>query len=236
MGPALQVEAVQGEVKAVEALVNEWANKSLQTSNNTTQNHLVALKQAKDCMQQLKETEAEMSEKATLLEKRLAHEHAEVQQLTETLEKVQGIEKSLPPQIDAMKENISSLQQKANTAKQGIELSLQEKKALLENLQTIKVDFFRNRLGLRFDRSVSGVLRLVFTHIDKNDHNREFAIGIQVLDDTEQLYVVRECSPQVAGLDDLLATLNETNDLQAFVLAVRGKFKQLVEAQPGSEQ
>ena len=103
MGPALQVEAVQGEVKAVEALVDEWANKSLQTSHNTTQNHLAALKQAKgthcclpkrvvsvssrvfgcsnpplgfvlpdstDCMQQLKATEAEMSEKATLLEKR----------------------------------------------------------------------------------------------------------------------------------------------------------------------
>eukprot|EP00959_Pyramimonas_sp_CCMP1952_P004852 101792-Pyramimonas_sp.AAC.1 len=148
MGPALQVETVAAEVKAVEALVEEWANKSLQTSNNTTQNHIVALKQAKgayslarfafawkerslrlahlkvhtltrDCMRQLKDTEAQMSEKATLLEKRLAKENAEMKQLTETLEKVQDVEKTLPPQLEAMKENISSLQQKANMAKQG---------------------------------------------------------------------------------------------------------------------
>mmetsp|Transcript_21049 Transcript_21049/g.35322 ORF Transcript_21049/g.35322 Transcript_21049/m.35322 type:complete len:242 (+) Transcript_21049:300-1025(+) len=235
MGPVLQVEALQGQVKAVEDFVDEWASKSIDTSNRVRQEHVGALKQAKENMKQLKETEAKMSKKAEKLEQRLTQESAEMEQLTDSLGKVQEAEKALPPKIETIKENISSLQQAADVTKQGLELSLQEKQAVLANLQTIKVDFFRTRLGLRFDRSVPGVLRLVFTQIDRKNPSREYTIGVQVLEENEELYVVRECSPPVDGLDGLLRILNDNNDLRAFMLGVRGKFKQLTEADTAIE-
>lgn len=43
----LQVEALQEQVKAVEDFVDEWASKSIDTSNRVHQEHVGALKQAK---------------------------------------------------------------------------------------------------------------------------------------------------------------------------------------------
>jgi hypothetical protein len=57
------------------------------------------------------------------------------------------------------------------------------------------------------------VLRLVFTYIDAAAPEREFVVGVRVLDD-DATYQVTECTPAVDVMEPLLSTLNATGDLR----------------------
>lgn len=42
------------------------------------------------------------------------------------------------------------------------------------------------------------------------------------------MFTVKDCMPEVEGLDTMVDKLNSTNNFSAFVIAMRKKFKDLV--------
>ena len=80
------------------------------------------------------------------------------------------------------------------------------------------------RLGLDFEKIHDERLRLVFTQIDALDPTRKFAFNVRVSGDGDEAYTVDDVEPPVAGLDALVAHLNETNDFSVFVQMMRRKF------------
>ncbi len=79
------------------------------------------------------------------------------------------------------------------------------------------------RLGLRFECKSGDNVRMVFTQIDATAPGREFVVGICVSASEE--FELRECSPPIASMSDLLEQLNATSDLALFVRQCRAAFK-----------
>eukprot|EP00058_Branchiostoma_floridae_P006524 XP_002592012.1 hypothetical protein BRAFLDRAFT_122388 [Branchiostoma floridae] len=96
-------------------------------------------------------------------------------------------------------------------------------KQKMEELQKA-VGFFKDRLGLKFRKLDGGRLQFAFTVIDVKNPDRAFVFTLKV----DSKYEVVDCDPKVADLDDLVAKLNTTNNLSAFVQTMRKRFKQLV--------
>jgi len=168
-----------------------------------------------------------MLQNAAELEQRLEKERAQETKLTNELGKVQEAEGALVPQIESLQVKINGLQAKSDAEKHELDQQLQEHTQRLQHLQTAQTEFFRARLGLRFDRTPDQVLRIVFTKLDPANAEREFVVGVQVLED-DVTYAVRLCEPQLEGLDGLLETLNSTTDLRGFVISVRSSFQALL--------
>lgn len=82
---------------------------------------------------------------------------------------------------------------------------------------------FYKRLGLEFEKIHDERLRLVFSQIDALDPTRKFAFNVRV-SDADESYSVDGVEPPVAGLEALVAQLNESNDFSAFVQMMRRKF------------
>lgn len=71
-------------------------------------------------------------------------------------------------------------------------------------------------------------LRLKFTLIDPNDHERPFCFDVFINPDEQ--YEVSRCIPEVPDLADLVSDLNGSNDFSAFVQTMRRSFRAFAEA------
>ena len=91
---------------------------------------------------------------------------------------------------------------------------------------------FYKRLGLEFEKIHDERLRLVFTQIDALDPTRKYAFNVRV-SDADESYSVDGVEPPLAGVDALVAQLNEGNDFSTFVQLMRRKF---VEAAAGARR
>ena len=85
---------------------------------------------------------------------------------------------------------------------------------------------FYRKSGLNFERFDDRQLKLTFTLVDPRDHARPFSFFLLV--NSHDQYEVEGCSPPIAALPEMLATLNATNDFSAFVVGMRQQFKAMV--------
>ncbi|CAH0489487.1 unnamed protein product [Peronospora farinosa] len=82
------------------------------------------------------------------------------------------------------------------------------------------------KLGLFFEHSKDRIV-VRFTQIDAENPDREFFFQITI-DPITDRYIVDNCNEDVASLNNLVTTLNETGDLALFIRSMRRMFKQLV--------
>ncbi|KAK0058000.1 kinetochore protein Spc25 [Biomphalaria pfeifferi] len=142
------------------------------------------------------------------------------------------------------KENLNILQMKeycelkkaSNLAKEKLLNNLEEELALLktESLKTVsqnKVNLkqlteessmFSQHLGLKMTKVKGGWLQFVFTLIDVNKPDSCYFFSLKV--DSLKKYIVADCQPEIKDMDHLVEKLNSTNNLKAFVHAVRRRF------------
>ena len=79
------------------------------------------------------------------------------------------------------------------------------------------------RLGLRFDAQVGENVRVIFTQIDPAAPGREFVVGVSVNDADD--FELRECTPAIPDMPQLLDEVNQTADFSKFVQRCRAHFK-----------
>jgi len=78
-----------------------------------------------------------------------------------------------------------------------------------------------NVLGLNLVRSTHGPLILTFTNIDRSNPDKIFSLQIKVVD---RVWKFVESNPTLPNIEELLQTLNETNNISGFVSTVRRSF------------
>lgn len=80
-------------------------------------------------------------------------------------------------------------------------------------------------LGLEFQKADGDKMRFVFTQLDRLQPQR--TASFQVLVDANNLYQLVETSPSLdpMALDELVRTLNASNDISAFVFRMRRLFQ-----------
>lgn len=91
---------------------------------------------------------------------------------------------------------------------------------------------FYKRLGLEFEKIHDDKLRLVFTLIDAAHPTRPFSFNVRVSEG--DAYEVDSVEPPVAGVADLVRSLNATNNFSGFVQAMRAKFVALAASGGGA--
>ena len=79
------------------------------------------------------------------------------------------------------------------------------------------------RLGLRFDAQVGENVRVIFTQIDPAAPGREFVVGVSVNDADD--FELRECTPAIPDMAQLLDEVNASADFSRFVQKCRAQFK-----------
>ena len=84
---------------------------------------------------------------------------------------------------------------------------------------------YKKRLGMDFERVGEEQLMIKFTNIDPQHHERVFSFSLHI--DANDVYDVIACEPHVEGIEELLRTLNATNDFSQFVRRMRKKFRAL---------
>lgn len=145
--------------------------------------------------------------------------------------KLEEESENLQRQYREMPERLSELRTKEEMARRKLShLSTEVQQHSKETNQmnndlTYGIIAFKKRLGLDFQRLGANRLKLSFTQVDPRNHSLVFSFSIHV-DETDK-YNMIDCSPAVSGTEELLATLNSSNDFSEFVRAMRCKFRAL---------
>uniref|UniRef100_A0A7S1G7N0 Kinetochore protein SPC25 n=1 Tax=Bicosoecida sp. CB-2014 TaxID=1486930 RepID=A0A7S1G7N0_9STRA len=167
---------------------------------------------------------ADMTEKAERVAADVAEEERQTSAVQDELDLLKLDRDALPTEIEAL----HTATEAAEAERELVEKSVASKRAeatyAVDEL-TKGVAFYK-RLGLDFDGLGEDVLRLTFTQIDPAAPDREFTFTVNVTDDN--VYVVRDVSPPVAGVEEMCEELNETNDFSFFVRRMRREFCALV--------
>lgn len=101
----------------------------------------------------------------------------------------------------------------------------QDGRLLRKNELAKGVSFYKERLGLSFERMPDNSLSFRMTMIDPDNHARPFTFAVLV--NSKNRYEVVRCEPKV-DFGPLLKDLNENNNFSSFVQNMRRLFKALV--------
>ncbi|XP_066302313.1 kinetochore protein Spc25-like [Branchiostoma lanceolatum] len=220
-----ELQNLDGNLKQVqETLLNKWTGEGLTK-------HLAQQKQQHaECMAQARADISKLEESVDSFRRQAENNKEAIQQRIDQMQTArQDIEK-VKMQTEGMSKQEAELRGMIGTSVQQIakekELILAQDKVTKQKMEELQkaVVFFKDRLGLKFRKLDGGRLQFSFTLIDAKDPDRAFVFTLKV----DSKYEVVDCDPKVSDLDDLVAKLNATNNLSAFVQTMRKRFKQLV--------
>lgn len=154
-----------------------------------------------------------------------------------------GIKKELE-QVSNLQAKLAALQDKENTLQPKLHETASDKEKLVQKIETTEQLISKQKnvqeyqtqqltkgaklykkLGLDFERVGEDRLKLVFTMIDPNRHDREFYFVVHV--DANDKYSVEDINPPVGSIQDAISALNSNNDFSLFVKRMRKKFQAL---------
>jgi len=134
--------------------------------------------------------------------------------------------------INGLKEEVGQIRQNKQETQKSIEQSEERLRKDLAQMSGSEADRkvqdleaqlskLENVLGLKLVRSTHGPLILTFTNIDRSNPDKVFSLQIKVVDRVWQFV---DSNPTLPNIDELIRTLNETNNISGFVSTVRRSF------------
>ena len=157
--------------------------------------------------------------------KTLSVKHAEIDAVLEEVQKLkEKLTAEVPKQMEEKKKAVDAEQENLEKCKKDVE----DKKAgrmLRKNELSKGVTFYKERLGLSFERMPDNSLAFRLTLIDPANPARPFTFAVLV--NKQNRYEVLRCEPRVE-YESLLTDLNETNNFSTFVQHMRRLFKKMV--------
>ena len=184
------------------------------TKKNKTE-EVAARKQSKAELEaRLAETKKELSSKKSEVDAVLA----EVANLRKTAQE------EVPARLSDKSKQLEAEQRALEVARRQME-EKREGRELRRNEMAKGIPFYKDRLGLAFERMPDGSLSFRLTLVDPQNPARPFTFALLVT--PENTYQVLRCEPRV-NYDPLLGQLNQDNNLSIFVRQMRRLFKMLV--------
>ncbi|XP_078571685.1 kinetochore protein Spc25-like [Branchiostoma floridae x Branchiostoma japonicum] len=220
-----ELQNLDGNLKQVqEALLNKWTGEGLTKHlDEQKQKHAECMAQARADISKLEESVNSFKMQAETNRQAFQERIDLMQAARQDIEKVKMQTEEMGQQEAELRGMIGTSVKQIAKEKELIQAQDKVTKQKMEELQKA-VGFFRDRLGLKFRKLDGGRLQFAFTVIDVKNPDRAFVFTLKV----DSKYEVVDCDPKVADLDDLVAKLNSTNNLSAFVQTMRKRFKQLV--------
>ncbi|CAL5225219.1 g8006 [Coccomyxa viridis] len=214
---------LNAELNRFTAGVHSFATRLKSTAEDVRDKHAAALKtlDGKLSTAAARKSAAEVS--AEELQQRLSHEGECIAALNNEVQAAEEVCSALPAEIQTIKDSLD----RDTTDLRRREAALANQESIQESkLRAMRgaVDLYRGRLGLDFRKEEKEELLLVFTHLDPNDHQREFQLGVHVVADNR--YTVTRCHPELEDLGPCLEELNKgDDDFRGFVRRVRKLFQ-----------
>mmetsp|Transcript_1021 Transcript_1021/g.1092 ORF Transcript_1021/g.1092 Transcript_1021/m.1092 type:complete len:234 (+) Transcript_1021:282-983(+) len=217
-------EDLKEYLSQVRNTVLEWKEKEEKETENARTQFLGQSEKAAEKISELKKEEKEFKSVEKINQLRLEKEQREIDVLTEKLKSVEIEEQKVEPLVqnaskrkDDMIKSIEEQNQEIKALKKKQEYEMQQ---LTRGMKLYKM------LGLSFEKVSEDWLKLSFTHIDPNDHSREFYFVVFL--DRNDVYHIQEVNPVIGNVQPLINELNETNNFSLFVRRMRKRFKELV--------
>ncbi len=173
----------------------------------------------------LKETKAELEQRLAETKKQLGTKKTEVDAV---LSEVANLRKTATVEVPAKLAEKSKALEDEQRALEVARRDYEAKRVgreLRKNEMSKGVTFYKERLGLAFEKLPDCSLSFRLTLIDPENPQRPFSFAMFV--DQSNVYHVLRCEPRVE-FDPLLAQLNRDNKLSVFVQHMRRLFKKLV--------
>ncbi|GFT76007.1 uncharacterized protein NPIL_565611 [Nephila pilipes] len=138
--------------------------------------------------------------------------------------------------VTQLKEQIEILHQKQKRASLKLEESRKQVEQKQKATQTLEkkvslrsklYNLYKDNLGFEIKPLMGGIneeqseISFSFSHINKNNPLETYSF-ILVLN--EKTYSVKNCTPPIIEMENLLIELNKTNDLSSFVIQTRRNF------------
>jgi kinetochore protein Spc25 len=135
-----------------------------------------------------------------------------------------SLEVEAPKKVEEKTKALNAEQENLNVCIKDVEAK-KAGRQLRKNELSKGVTFYKERLGLSFERMPDNSLSFRLTLIDPENPARPFSFAVLV--NSKNVYEVLRCEPKV-DYDTLLGQLNKTNDFSAFVQQMRRLFKKMV--------
>nr|XP_022308533.1 kinetochore protein Spc25-like [Crassostrea virginica] len=148
----------------------------------------------------------------------------QIQRLTELRQELRALTtqtQSAEQQQKKLSSEISQAQRDNTCTKKALEGNVKDTEKTQQELEKA-LGFYRERLGLRFQKISGGRLQYCFSLIDKENVDTCCYFCLKV--NSDKSYTVSDFSPPIEDVHDLQQKLNDTNDLRSFIVAVRKRF------------
>jgi flagellar biosynthesis GTPase FlhF len=172
-----------------------------------------------------KQSKAELEARLAETRKELSSKKSEVDAvLAEVANLRKTAQEDVPAKLSDRNKQLESEQRALEMARRQVE-EKREGRELRRNEMAKGIPFYKDRLGLAFERMPDGSLSFRLTLLDPQNPARPFTFALLVT--PQNAYQVLRCEPRV-DYDALLGQLNRDNDLSVFVRQIRRLFKNLV--------
>ena len=225
----------QEELELLKSKLSQIQQKFLNEWTGETLTNLIKLRH-----QQVSENVQRGQENVKAFENKIAQDRAKIDQLAKDKNEQENIISSNEKELELLNLEAEQLSKKAllrekqlddgkkqNTQEEQVIQKAKEKTMLKMNQYTKGISFFQDYLGFTFEKLDKDHLKFVFKYIDPKNPEASFSFTVKVDEDTG-IYNIKDCSPMINELADLVGKLNKTNDFTQFVVSVRQGFKELV--------
>lgn len=210
------------ELEKTNHVFQKWTSDYNNWLGKQEQDYARAMEEVDATLQALRTTDQQLEESRALNDAIKQQQRKEIQQAHQQVEGYQRQLASLQQQLVHYQEEEIQSQEKLETLRQEHELLRQKVEHNLQDL-TQGVTLY-SKLGLEFQKADGDSMKFIFTQIDQANPQRQFYFVMFV--DDRNIYQLVETSPALPSsqVSQLLQTLNETNDISAFVYRMRCLF------------
>lgn len=224
----IDLDTLQGELDSARGQVEMWCARRELSMKEQVAAHKTNMMESEEQYVKLVEKEKDLAASAEELARRKEYEQAELDALREEAAQAKELSEGLPQQLQMLREQVKSEQAVLDAADGNLRDEEKVKNQTLE-AHLGAAALYRERLGLRFEIGEEEDLRIFFTRVHPDDHDKEFMVAVRVMESGG--YELVDCEPEVASLDELLTECNRTDNLSGFVRGARDAFRRAVAAE-----
>lgn len=210
------------ELEKTNHLFSRWATEQVDWIESTDQSYERSMEESQCTTTALEDTIAQLEALREEQAQIKAEQVRDVQLYEDHIKRLVGLKKSLELKKDELDIEERTEQAKvAEVLEMNAKLRAERETQINELAKGVRM---YRMLGLDFQKADRNIMRFIFTQIDRNEPSREFIFQMFV-DDSDQYRLV-DTFPSLAEnvAQNLIAKLNEDNDIGKFVCDMRKLF------------
>ncbi|RKP08083.1 chromosome segregation protein Spc25-domain-containing protein [Thamnocephalis sphaerospora] len=176
--------------------------------------------------QDVEQCTSQQGELARTLEK----ERVEANEVQMAISEFQVMQMTAQQRNEQLRQQIEATKAEIKRKRESV---AEKQRALREqgSLNQPELQFFEKALCLKVRGMTIDMIEFIFTHIHKDDHEREYSF---TLDLTEREYKLASCNPTPSEFDGLMAQLNDDRDFFGFLKRARRAFVEYAKTEQAS--